>query len=451
MAFSPDTYSSIGLLSVPFAPVAAVGFDDSDLSASTLALAEIARRVNTAIAMNGAELERRSRPELGDAGLAQRLGARTPQKLVQILTGSTKGEAFSLIQVGKMMDATAPEPATPWLACVAEAVSTSNLSVSAAAAIQTGLGVPTADVTGSQLAHAAHTLVDLARGLTVEQLAIHARDLRAELDLTYAQDRETALRDKRYLRLTQLTDGMTRISGLLDPESAAVMVAAYDGAISPRRGGPRFVEKDAAQQVDALDDTRTTDQIAVDAFVGLIRIACGADESTVLVGNRTPVQVLVTESDLLSGVGLGRIEGQTEPISLATVQRHICDNGLQEILFNRFGEPLGLSPTQRLFTRKQRIAFAARDGGCRFPDCDRPPSWCEAHHIIEYSQGGPTDLSNGILLCKHHHLLVHNAGWQIIRNGPDYTFIPPATRDPLRTPIPSPSRSRTHTRMLQMA
>ena len=114
---------------------------------------------------------------------------------------------------------------------------------------------------------------------------------------------------------------MTRISGLLDPESAAVMVAAYDGATSPKRGGPRFVDKgSAATSWMLLEDSRTTDQVAVDAFVGLIRIACGADESTLLVGNRTPVQVLVTEErSSIAGVGLGRIEGQTEPISLATV------------------------------------------------------------------------------------------------------------------------------------
>ncbi|MEP6482771.1 MAG: HNH endonuclease signature motif containing protein [Rhodoglobus sp.] len=41
-----------------------------------------------------------------------------------------------------------------------------------------------------------------------------------------------------------------------------------------------------------------------------------------------------------------------------------------------------------------------RDGGCRFPGCDRPPSWCEAHHIVPWSHGGRTDLADGLLLCR---------------------------------------------------
>lgn len=69
--------------------------------------------------------------------------------------------------------------------------------------------------------------------------------------------------------------------------------------------------------------------------------------------------------------------------------------------------------SSRLFTRRQRVALAARDGGCRFEGCDRPPSWTEAHHIEWWSRGGATSIDNGILLCRHHHLLVHDHGWNI--------------------------------------
>ena len=86
---------------------------------------------------------------------------------------------------------------------------------------------------------------------------------------------------------------------------------------------------------------------------------------------------------------------------------------------------LRLGRSQRLFSAQQRIALAARDGGCRFPGCDRPPSFTEAHHITPWSRGGRTDVNDGILLCRHHHLLVHNNGWEIRRRGHGFAVLPP--------------------------
>jgi hypothetical protein len=96
----------------------------------------------------------------------------------------------------------------------------------------------------------------------------------------------------------------------------------------------------------------------------------------------------------------------------------------------------------RGFTAVQRIALAARDGGCRFPGCDRPASWCEAHHIDQWERdNGRTDVADGILLCRHHHMLIHNYSWRIRRDGAEYFLIPPRERDPNQTPIPMPSKS----------
>ena len=114
---------------------------------------------------------------------------------------------------------------------------------------------------------------------------------------------------------------------------------------------------------------------------------------------------------------------------------------------------MALGRETRLYTRRQRVALAARDGGCRFPGCDRPPSWTEAHHIIPWSEGGATDLSHGVLLCRHHHLLLHNNDWRFERRrgepgGPagELVLIPPPTIDPERRPIPAPSKSPIITR-----
>ena len=65
----------------------------------------------------------------------------------------------------------------------------------------------------------------------------------------------------------------------------------------------------------------------------------------------------------------------------------------------------------------------------------------EAHHIVPWSQGGRTDLANGILLCKFHHLLIHNNGWEIYRVGTDYFLVPPKDVDPSQRPRPMPSKS----------
>ena len=65
----------------------------------------------------------------------------------------------------------------------------------------------------------------------------------------------------------------------------------------------------------------------------------------------------------------------------------------------------------------------------------------EAHHIVPWSEGGRTDLANGILLCKFHHLLIHNNGWEIYRVGTDYFLVPPKDVDPQQRPRPMPSKS----------
>jgi hypothetical protein len=84
----------------------------------------------------------------------------------------------------------------------------------------------------------------------------------------------------------------------------------------------------------------------------------------------------------------------------------------------------------RLFSSKQRIALAARDGGCRWRGCDRPGSFCEAHHIDErVRDSGRTDVDRGILLCRWHHMELHHGGWRITRDGnEDFVLHPPPGR-----------------------
>jgi hypothetical protein len=59
---------------------------------------------------------------------------------------------------------------------------------------------------------------------------------------------------------------------------------------------------------------------------------------------------------------------------------------------------------------------------CRFPGCAQTRH-LKAHHIVAWSQGGPTDLDNLILLCQFHHTAVHEGGMRIVRDsGPTVTW-----------------------------
>lgn len=143
---------------------ATVSIEVPDLSAagaaSDLELIELmqawgaARRsVDAGLARLAAEVQRRSSLELGYDGLAQRAGDRTPDAMVSRLTGASGPEARTLVAVGGLLDA--PEP---WLASVADAVRDGRLSVGAARAIKTGLGLPSAEVAAGDLSDAAAVL-----------------------------------------------------------------------------------------------------------------------------------------------------------------------------------------------------------------------------------------------------------------------------------------------------
>jgi hypothetical protein len=316
-------------------------------------------------------------------------------------------------------------------------------------------------VTVELLREAARQLLIDATTCTIEQLAVRARHARALLDAEADASRtlkyEQILRDRRYLYLSHQPNGMTRLSGLLDPESAALVTAAIDSATSPRRGGPRFISAAAIDgakihgaEVDGAEtdraerlvrDERSIEQLAADTLVELVRLG-GEIAPTHVVGVRSPsVQVIVAARDLAAHHRLAGIEGQTEPISIATAEKHICASGTVTIAIDDDGDVLTLGRETRLYSRRQRIALAVRDGGCRFPECARPPSWAEAHHITPWSEGGRTDVHDGVLLCRHHHLLLHNNGWKFTRVNNQLAVVPPQSLDPSQTPIPAPSKN----------
>ncbi|WP_309617942.1 DUF222 domain-containing protein [Salinibacterium sp.] len=346
------------------------------------------------------------------------------------------------------------ESLEPWLGAVGMAVQSATPGVDAAQAIRSGLGSPTLAVTAQQLACAVATLLAEADSLDVDQLFLRARHLRDELDLEGVADREQQIHNERSIRRVRRPNGLSRYIVDPDLESGAWWDDLYDKLTAPRRG-VCFVddaERAWADKVNAELGTaheRTTDQYVHDAITELLRIGATAEspQSRKIIGARQPsVRVLVTVDALTNRAGLGHIEGIDIPVSIATVERIACTSGTIPLGFDDTGQALNLGREQRLFSLRQRILLAARDGGCMFPFCDRPPSWTEAHHIKHWQRDhGKTDLADGILLCRHHHMLVHNNGWEIVRDssaeGQCFQLIPPTAIDPTQTPRPLPTKS----------
>ncbi|KAA1398257.1 HNH endonuclease signature motif containing protein, partial [Aeromicrobium ginsengisoli] len=101
-------------------------------------------------------------------------------------------------------------------------------------------------------------------------------------------------------------------------------------------------------------------------------------------------------------------------ISASQARLMACNAGLIPQVFNGKPLPLDHGHEQRLFTKTQKQALANRDGGCTFPDCDRPPEWCEAHHWrMRWADGGETRLADGVLICPFHHRTIHDTRWAI--------------------------------------
>jgi hypothetical protein len=127
--------------------------------------------------------------------------------------------------------------------------------------------------------------------------------------------------------------------------------------------------------------------------------------------------------------------GDSGEISAADARLLACDSSVIPAVLGSKSEPLDLGRLRRLITAGLRRALHLRDRGCAFPGCHRPPRHCQGHHVRHWADGGPTSLGNLVLLCGHHHRLLHRSGWQV-RIAPDELpeFIPPEFIDRRRKP-----------------
>jgi hypothetical protein len=248
-------------------------------------------------------------------------------------------------------------------------------------------------------------LTDLAAQAPVADVRAAGRHLQFVTDPDGALAESERQFSRRYLTLAPLMDGMAVLDGLLDAESAALLNSALE---------PFLVPADA-------HDTRTASQRRADGLMQVVQSAADHALLPTIGGQRPQLQVVVDpRATPTSSVPPGRLDHAGSPglLTPVAVGRIACDARLTALLVDTVGTVVDLGRTQRLFSARQRRLLAARDRGCRFPGCHRPPAHTDAHHVIPWLAGGPTDVANAILLCRHHHRLVHEGGWVVTAQGP---------------------------------
>ena len=265
----------------------------------------------------------RSRPELGLTGLAQSKGHRSAEEFLRTTTGSSAPEAKRTLELGRVVveAAAQPDPATgvlpdavaAWLHGAARALQAGQLSAEQFRSIRDGLGRPQQDVTVGMLAEAVARLVHAARELDADALRALAREVRDELDEAGIADREAALLEQRSFRITRLPDGMSRVSWLLDPLSAAVVHELFDRVTSPKLGGPRFVDPEKVERAQAVEqDPRTPFQYASDVMLELLRQGVDHDPSRLL-GSEPPAVRVGVLAEVLETRTRTRLPGGHQP------------------------------------------------------------------------------------------------------------------------------------------
>jgi hypothetical protein len=281
-------------------------------------------------------------------------------------------------------------------------------------------------------------LLDDAKKLSLKDLSRRAdrisdtfappNDVDAHENETLA-DREKKARKASYFWMADRKDGTFKGEFVI-PEAQGEMLKNALEAINAPQVKPR--EDDPAAAI--LDERPTYGQQMAEAFCTLIE-HLPADKLPDTAGVGVTVTVNIDLKTLIDGLKAGTLSTGCR-ISAYEARRMACEHSLLPMVFNGKPLPLDCGREQRLFTRAQRRAAEKRDRGCTFPGCDRAPSWCVGHHARKtWAQGGPTNMDDIVLICAHHHRVIHADNWGIrfARDGvPEY--IPPASIDPRRRP-----------------
>lgn len=262
------------------------------------------------------------------------------------------------------------------------------------------------DLRPDTLAAAETVLAGEATRLTPKQLRAAGRHLLAVVDpdaADEAEGRTLVAEEQAADRATRLTlkpvgDGTTRLSGLIPDHVAVHLRTCLETFTQPRVAGlaadgrrlptPRLVGLAFTDLINRLDPATLPDH--------------GGDTTTLVV--TMSLEALRTE---LAAATIGGLDG-VERISAATARQLSCTARIIPAVLGTDSEVLNLGRSARLFSKAQRKALRIRYATCQATDCTVASVWTDAHHQNPWSHGGTTDISNAVLLCRHHHQRAHD-------------------------------------------
>jgi hypothetical protein len=246
-------------------------------------------------------------------------------------------------------------------------------------------------------------IVTASRRATSEGRATVDEEIaRQRADLAVA--REDRQINRGFLAVQGRLDGSGTIYGEGDAQSTATIVEALDAIAGAPQNGETGGMSRAEQRYQA--------------FVAMCEASLNG--GTVSTRPRPRLIAMIDASALSDGAQadatslLWPLTGR--PARLTSVARDmlLCDATVVPVIFDR-GQPIAVGDAAAIISPKVRTALIARDGGCRFPGCGAPASWCDAHHIIP---GYGNQVNDLVLLCRRCHRRLHHHHWRI-RLRPD--------------------------------
>ncbi|MCP2246152.1 HNH endonuclease signature motif containing protein [Lentzea aerocolonigenes] len=221
-------------------------------------------------------------------------------------------------------------------------------------------------------------------------------------------------------------NGRLEIRAKLDKVTGAKYEALLDLLAKPR-----------PTTADEGPDPRTREEREGDALAELVDLMLRADQLPEHGGEPVTLTLTMPYEDLANQVGHATLDnGDRVPVE--QVRELACNAGIIPMVLGGAGQPLNVGRKTRTFPAAIRRILVTRDRGCAFPGCGRPPRQCDAHHITHWANGGNTSVDNAVLLCRHHHTLIHQSKWNVKLVNGIPTFYAPEWLDPLRKPRRNP-------------
>ena len=155
------------------------------------------------------------------------------------------------------------------------------------------------------------------------------------------------------------------------------------------------------------DDKRSMSERLADASVAIHQHWLDHNDSVATSGGEKPHITVTVPYEILLGDKKQLPEINGHPVHPETIRRWACDAGIVRIILDGDSQPIDVGRRTRTIPPALRRALDLRDGRCVWEGCDAPASWCDAHHIIHWADGGDTSLDNTQLLCRKHHTRTH--------------------------------------------